>query len=370
MSCAAGWVTLLLTILSCAPLAAADSSAAPPAIRHVFLIVLENQSFNHVFSPRSAMPYLSQTLAAEGAVLRSFYAIGHNSLGNYVALVSGQAPNEATQGDCLVYGDFRQSEPGLDADGQARGTGCVYPKWVPSLPDQLEAAGLTWKGYMEDMGRDPHREARTCGHAALGARDPLLEATPTDQYASKHNPFIYFHAIIDDAQRCARHVINLDALTADLRTPASTPNLVFITPNLCHDGHDTQCANGERGGAAGADAFLAEWVPRILASAAFQRDGLLIVTFDEADGTSASSAAACCNERALSGARLPPGLWGPGGGRVGAVLVSRSIRPGTVSDVAYNHYSLLRTIETLFNLRPLGFAADPQLAGFGPDVFR
>jgi len=353
-------------------LGAANAAPAgkPPALGHVFIIVLENQSYARVFSPHSPMPYLSQTLTARGALLRSYYAIGHNSLGNYIALVSGQAPNESTQEDCPVYGDFRASSPGLDADGQAHGRGCVYPVWVPSLADQLESAGLSWRGYMEDMGRDPKRETRTCGHPGLGSRDPLREATPADQYASKHNPFIYFHAIVDSATRCARHVVSLDELSADLADATRTPNFAFITPNLCHDGHDTHCANGETGGAGGADAFLREWVPRIVDAAAFRRDGLLVITFDESDGVNANSAAACCDERALPGARYAPGIWGPGGGRVGAVLLSPAIRPGTVSDVAYNHYALLRFIERQFKLAPLGFAAADGLASFDADVFR
>jgi hypothetical protein len=63
------------------------------------------------------------------------------------------------------------------------------------------------------------------------------------------------------------------------------------------------------------------------------------------------------------------GKTGPGGGRIGAVLLSPLIRPGTVSTVAYNHYSLLRSIEDIFGLPHLGDAAMPQVRSFGPDVF-
>jgi hypothetical protein len=329
----------------------------------VFVIVLENEPYAITFGKQSLAPYLAHALPAQGALLPQYYGIGHYSLDNYLTMISGQAPNPATQDDCPVLTDFVRSAPGLDANGQARGSGCVYPADVKTVADQLDAAGLDWKGYMEDMGADPAREAATCGHVAIGADDITNHAAATDQYADKHNPFVYFHSIIDDPVRCAQHVVNLDRLAADLQSVATTPNLAFITPNLCHDGHDAPCRNGEPGGLVSADAFLREWVPRILAAPAFRQDGLLVITFDE--GT---DAAACCGEQALPGGPAP-GQFGPGGGRIGAVLLSPFIAPGTVSHTPYNHYSLLRSIEDFFGLAHLGYAAAPQLRTFGDDVF-
>jgi phosphatidylinositol-3-phosphatase len=112
-------------------------------------------------------------------------------------------------------------------------------------------------------------------------------------------------------------------------------------------------------------------VPRITSSAAFKRDGLLLVTFDEAEAEGATAdASACCNE-----AQFPntPNNGGPvpgrGGGRVGAVALSPFIRPGTVTNQAYNHFSLLRTVESLLGLPFLGYAGSPDPGSFGPDVF-
>jgi hypothetical protein len=344
-------------------------AAERPPIRHVFLLLLENQAFTVSFGANSPAPYLARTLPAQGALLKQYYSIGHASLGNYVALISGQAPNIATQLDCTIYSEFRLSQPALDAHGQALGTGCIYPPLVKSLPDQLEAAHLTWKGYMEDMGDDPRRESASCGHARIGAEDPLLVATPKDKYASKHNPFVYFHSIIDDAARCRARVVNLRALREDLRETASTPAFAFITPNLCNDGHDPDCIDGSPGGLEAIDAFLRNWVPVITNSPAFRKDGLLIITFDESDGTGSEGFTACCGEEGLPGQLHPPGYRGPGGGRIGAVLLSPFIKPGTVSGVPYNHYSLLRSVEDLFSLEHLGYAAAPQLTAFGRDVF-
>jgi phosphatidylinositol-3-phosphatase len=374
---------LALLLLSCSADATAAPAQAPassalassalaahlPPIRHVFLLLLENQSYELTFAADSAAPYLAHTLPARGALLTRYYSIGHWSLDNYLALISGQAPNEDTQLDCPTFADFQPTAPQLDAHGQLPGKGCVYPRSVPTLPDQLEAAGLTWKGYMEDMGNDPAREAASCGHVAVGENERTSFATRTDQYAAKHDPFVYFHSIIDDAARCASHVVNLGRLPQDLASAQTTPSYVFITPNLCNDGHDPECIDGRHGGLIAIDAFLRKWVPLIEASPAFRADGLLIITFDESGSAGSAGSSACCGERPLPGATFVPGFAGPGGGRIGAVALSPFIRPGTRSAVPYNHYSLLRTVEAIFGLPFIGYAAEPGLAVLGADVF-
>ena len=363
-------VAILVGLAQSAAIAGAPAAASElPPIRHVFVLVLENMSYSHTFAADSDAPYLAHTLPQQGVLLTQYFAIGHASLDNYVALVSGQAPNHETQLDCPTFSDFRLSAPALNGDGQALGSGCVYPPIVKTLPDQLEHAGFTWKAYMEDMGNDPKRERATCGHVPLGASDPTSVAQRGDQYAAKHDPFVYFHSIIDDAARCDAHVVNLARLPADLASAASTPNYVFITPNLCSDGHDPKCVDGRVGGLVAINAFLTQWVPLIVNSPAFRADGMLIVTFDEADGIGTEGSGACCGEKPLPGARYAPGFNGPGGGRVGAVILSPFVRPATVSTVPYNHYSLLRTVEAIFGLEPLGYAASPGARVFGADVF-
>jgi len=341
----------------------------PPPIRHVFLIMLENQSYARTFGKDPPSPYLGKTLPAQGALLKSYYGIGHASLDNYIALISGQAPNPQTQGDCPVMTEFVLSQPALDHDGQALGSGCVYPSIVKTLPDQLEAAGFSWKGYMEDMGDDPQRESATCGHSPVGAREKSYVASRTDKYAARHDPFVYFHRIIDDKDRCDARVVNLRRLPQDLQNIETTPSYAFITPNLCHDGHDAKCADGGLGGFQAVDAFLRKWVPLITDSPAYKQDGLLIITFDESDSMGADASTACCGEKPLPGSDRAPGFSGPGGGRVGAVALSPFIKPGTVSSEPYNHYSLLRSVEDLFGLDPLGHAGQSGLRAFGSDVF-
>jgi phosphatidylinositol-3-phosphatase len=343
---------------------AAATAWKPPPVGHVFVINLENKDASSTFGAGSPAPYLAKTLTSKGNLLTNYYGIGHNSLDNYIAQISGQGPNPQTQADCQIFTDFVQL-PIPGPDGQAIGQGCVYPKTVTTVADQLTAAHKTWRGYLEDMGNTPAREAGTCGHPAIGSQDNTQSATSADQYAARHNPFVYFHSLLDSGA-CAENDVPLTALSQDLSSIATTRNLSYITPNLCDDGHDSPCANGEPGGLASADAWLKIWVPRILASPAFTKDGLLIVTFDESDGPN-SDATACCGETAVNTPLA--GITGPGGGRVGAVLVSRWIKPGSTTTQPYNHYSLLASVEDLLHLPLLGYAGKAGLPHFGKDVF-
>jgi hypothetical protein len=334
------------------------SSAYLPPAHHVFVVNLENKGYEETWAPGSAAPYLSQTLRAQGVLLTQYYGTAHNSLPNYVAQISGQGPNPQTQGDCQVYSDFVST--GTDvAPGQAVGDGCVYPSRVRTVADQLTAAGLSWKGYMEDMGTP-------CRHPVLGAPDDTQQATADNQYAARHNPFVYFHSVID-SPACAANDVDLTALPTDLRSVATTPSLSYITPDLCHDAHDATCKDGGPGGLPGADVWLQQWIPRITSSPAFRQDGVLVITFDESDGPQ-SDATACCGEGPGPNSPLP-GISGLGGGRVGALVISPFVRPGTWSTTPYNHYSLLASLEELFGLPKLGYAAAPGLNRFGLDVY-
>ncbi len=192
-------------------------------IRHVFMIVLENKNYSDTFGSSTQDPYLQKTLVPKGALLTQYYGTGHVSLDNYISMVSGQAPTPDTDNDCLPgftgtignYNDVEQT--GTTPDGQliAKG-GCIYPRQVKTLVDQLSAAGLSWKGYMGDMGNDPARESATCGHPKFGvgtdntnsAEAPSAAVPLGDAYATRHNPFMYFHSIIDSPS-CAAHVVNL-----------------------------------------------------------------------------------------------------------------------------------------------------------------
>jgi hypothetical protein len=372
-------IALALT-LTLAPQALASKRAfRPPRVRHIFVIVLENQGYAATFGTPSADPYLAQTLPGRGALLEQYFATGHASNDNYVSLVSGQPPNAQNQGDCPAFDNFTGAM--MLSSGVETGTGCVYPAEVPNIGTQLTARSLTWKAYQEDMGNLPNREAAACGHPNVGSTDETQKATAGDGYATRHDPFVYFHSVIDEQGYCDKHVVALGSpsgamppsalrgetgLATDLATAARTPRFSFITPNLCNDGHDFPCTNQPSGASALADIdqFLETWVPKITSSPAFRQNGLLEIVFDEAAN---SETEACCEEMAGPGSP-EPGITGPGGGRVGAVLLSPFIAPGTVSKTSYNHYSSLATWESLLGLSRLAYAASTPRV-FGADVF-
>jgi phosphatidylinositol-3-phosphatase len=341
-------------------LTATAGAASLPPIKHVWVVVLENKDYEVTFGNDSPAPYLAKTLPSQGQLLTHYFGTGHESLDNYITMVSGQPPNPITQADCQIFQDFVGT---VRDDGVAVGMGCVYPSEVKTIADQLETKGLTWKGYMQDMALG---EPKTCRHPELNQHDETQSATKDDQYATRHNPFVYFHSIID-RPICATNVVDLNALPGDLASKSSTPSYSFITPDLCADGHDDTCADGSSpGGYQGINAFLSEWIPKITGSPAYADGGLVIVTFDEAEDDNSD----CCNEP--MGPNTPNNAGpspGNGGGRIGAVLLSPYIQPGSVNDTPYNHYSLLRSTEDLFGLPHLANAAQEGLKPFEEDVF-
>jgi hypothetical protein len=399
----------------------------PGKITHIFVIEFENEGYNTTFGPGSPATYLNGTLRPEGELLQNYYAIGHNSLDNYIAQVSGQAPTEDTQADCADNGfAFANVLPGTPDPnqtgnpGQVDGEGCVYPSSVQTIANQLDAKYppsrkthvASWRAYEQDMGNTPARDGgqvdptggTDCGHPAIGATDTAEVATTEDQYTSRHNPFVWFHSIIDKQPECDANVVPLGTLgpngsplptghlATDLRSQKTTPRFAFITPNLCSDGHDGTCAGldsdgGHTGGLTGADEFLRAWMPLILNSSAYRHGTLLVViTFDEADVDTSSPAYAadCCNEQTGPNTHAPgnAGLatdTAPGGGQIGALLLNtKYIARGTTDTIGYyNHYSALRSYEDLLGITKggsdgeghLGFAGATGLAPFGTDVF-
>jgi hypothetical protein len=290
-------------------------------LRHVFVIVLENYKAEDV-TPTTA-PYLAQ-LARRGVTLDRMYGVDHASLGNYIAMTSGNTPNAKTRADCFSYD-------------------CIFePPTDRNVGDQLEARHLDWKAYLESM-------PGPCTHPTVaGPVDPYLVG-----YATRHNPFVYYRDVVGPdigqvSARCAAHDLPYTRFSSDL-TAGHTGNYTLIVPNTCNDGHDrgTECALPT------ADHWLADNVPAILASRDFRHHGALVVTFDESEG---SDRRGCCGNSS--------------GGRVATVVVSPFVtRPGSHSSTPYNHYSLLRTVEDVFHLPCLGHACDAGIAPFGADVW-
>ncbi|MGO8860863.1 MAG: alkaline phosphatase family protein [Acidimicrobiales bacterium] len=389
--------------------AATDSSTSPVpphAIKHIVVIDIENESESNTFGPSSPATYLTGTLEKKGVLIENYYAIGHVSLDNYIAQVSGQAPTPTTRDDCLA--GFDDVTPGTPASslGQVDATsGCVYPSSVETIANQLDAVKkpnpkthvASWRGYEEDMGNDPTRDGgTTCAHPAIGGA-PASFATTTDGYVTRHNPFVWFHSIIDKTAECDANVVPLGTvgsdgkpspssrLVEDFSKESSTPAFSFITPSVCNDGHDAVCtspsaAGGTTGGLVAANAWLKDWMPTILDSPAYKAGQMMVlITADEADLDAPNDAASCCNEQPGPNVTEPGGT-GPGGGQIGALVLTSSkyIDPGTVDTKgSYNHYSALKTFENLLGITRggsdgkghLGMAGQPGLAAFGSDVF-
>ena len=244
---------------------------------------MENEEYGSIVGSRST-PYING-LARGGGLATQMYAIRHPSLPNYLALTGG-------------------STAGIDSDC----TDCTVPG--SGLVGQLSAAGISWKGYMEGMPR------------------PCFTGSGAGDYAKKHNPFVYYTALVRDRASCAR-VVPLSALAGDERSGA-LPAFVWITPNLCHDMHDCDPAVGDR--------FLASLVPSLLH--ALGPRGLLVLTWDEG-----SSDDGCC--------RLASG------GHIAAIIAGGLARAGARLRSPADHYSVLQMVEDLFGLRRLGGAGCP-----------
>jgi hypothetical protein len=303
---------------------AATPTAPQHKVGHVFVIALSTTSFEAAFGQQSAARYLNAKLRPRGTFLGGYETLARSELPDYLALLGGQAPNADTLGGCSTYAEF-PPKVNPAADGQVPGTGCVYPNTITTLTDQVTAAGHTWKAYIEDMDR-------SCVHPNSGALDnvPLPGAGP--QYATRHNPFIYFHSLLD-LGGCDTGDVSLDELKPDLRSSSKTPTFSYLAPRGCDDAVFATCPDGQPAGLAGEDSFLRKWAPAILGSAAYKHDGVLIVTF------------------ALTGATSPGGP-----APTGALVLSRFATAGKTVSSTYNPYSVLRSIEDLLGYDPLAHA--------------
>jgi hypothetical protein len=352
-----------------APPAGAPGTKLPP-IKHVFVIMLSDQPYAAVFGPSSAATYLSRTLEPRGALLARYYAVAHEQLADGIALLSGQGPTPATAANCPQYTALTPATVGDEE--QVTGEGCVYPPTTATLPGQLEVKHLTWRAYVQGID-EAGSAAPACAHPALGAPDPSSSQSSTQPYATFRNPFVYFQGL-SESPSCAADDVGLSQLDADLSDAKRTPNLSYIVPDRCHDGSPGPCPGGGAGGLPAADGLLAQIVPKILASPAFKREGLLVITVDEAPSSGEfADSSSCCGQPRFPNLPPPTGVAASlpeGGGQVGALLLSPFVKAHATSQEPYNHFSLLRTIEDLFDLKHLGYAGGAQVSSLEPSLFQ
>jgi phosphatidylinositol-3-phosphatase len=355
-----------------------------PEVKHLFLIMLGENGYEETFGKTSPAPYLSKKLPRQGELLTNYYAVAGSDLANQVALVSGQGPTPETTANCPSYADVAPATP--LADGQVEGNGCVYPAEVESVATQLAAAKLKWKAYIEDIGNGSGQPL-SCRHPALGTPDPAAAPptegapapAPGDLYLTWRNPFVYFHSLTDGAE-CAQRDVGFDQLTADLKKKATkVPALSYIVPDACHAGGKGPCEPGKPTGPVAAEEFLETLVPQIVASPAYKEGGLIAITSSLAPQSGEhADPSSCCIVPTFPNMlpqATPEPSTGPvktsgGGGRVGMLLISQFVTPGTVNESGYfNHFTMLLTIEELFGLAKLGYANEIALAPFDSSVF-
>lgn len=272
------------TLAVCDPLASAPAAAPPQWAGTVFTIVMENHSRSQILGSSQA-PYINQ-LANQNAVADGYHdSYVHPSEPNYFWMVAGQN-----------FGVLDDKDPESHHLGSRS-----------HLADQLELGGLTWKAYQESMGEP-------CGLTSHG------------RYAAKHNPFAYFDdingwdgAAFHPEQRCNQHVLDYTQLDADIANHA-LPRYVFITPNLDNDMHDGSVALG--------DAWLANEVPKLLATDAYKNGGVIFLLWDEGGGSPASDD--------------PP-----------FIAISPNAAPGMRSQVDYDTSSYLKTVQNILGLPEL-----------------
>jgi hypothetical protein len=318
------------------------SAPAPEAgqIKHVFLVSVTSPGYEAAFGAAPTMPYLATTLRPEGQLLSNYKLLGAAGLPNRIAAVAGQPPNPATKAECATYSEFSGAK--ANSQGVIAGDGCVYPVETLSFADQLGGARFSWHGYFDGMVNPATGKPDNCVRPeAEGADAPAPGA-----YAASRNPFVYFHSLLDLGD-CSTNDLPLSELEGDLGKIETTANYSYISPTPCAAGTIDSCAPAAEGapatveGAAAADAFLAEWVPKILASPAYKKDGLLIVAFDQANP------------------EVDPAS------PVGALLLSRYVSKGATDAVEYDPYSLLKSSEDLFGLSYLGKAGSVKVRSFG-----
>jgi phosphatidylinositol-3-phosphatase len=307
-----------------APTPPAEPTPEAGLIKHVFVVNLVSPGYEAAFGSTSQMPYLSGELRPKGELLSGYSLLDEGSLPNDLAAIAGQRPDPKTKAGCPAFGE------------------CVQPLEIPTIADQLTIGRFTWHAYLEGMADPTSGKPDSCVYPA--AEDPYPPAE--GGYTAARNPFVFFHSLLDLGD-CAANDVPLTELEDDLRKAGTTADVVYLTPGLCNAGAISECPVGQAGGPAAADAFLAAWAPKILKSAAFKADGLLIVAFNQLDPAPAADGS------------VPPASH-----KVGALMVSRFLSPGATDTKAYDPYSLLRSIEDLFGLSHLAGAGAAKVKPF------
>jgi phospholipase C len=341
---------------------AAMARAQPPATAggpdHIFYIMMENHAFDQIIGNTQDAPFINQ-LAAESRLATGFHGVTHPSSPNYLAAISGYF--QGIFDDCKAGADvFCPPEEFVPNSGDGTsGTLMTQAQFdaasnTPHLfagqniVDQLEARGISWKAYMENL-------------PSPGAQDeyaPVINGTTVKLYAQKHDPFMYFSDINYPGSPRLQKIVPYEGnFLSDLQN-GTVPNFSFISPNQCHDMHGISpstaalvglpaCGFPDSGLDHGAiqlgDQWLQQTVTAIKQSSAWRNShSEIIIAWDENDYSVDTS----------GGPFSPIGQNGVvlGGGPAPLIVVSNWGRRSLVNSVPLDHYTTLYAIEKLWHL--------------------
>jgi phospholipase C len=289
------------------PVSASDSGNRSDLknFQHVFVIMMENTAFKGLIGNANA-PWINSAASAHG-LATSYFGVTHPSQPNYVAATAGIQ--------------------GADSDADETLS-------VPNIVDQLESNGKTWKAYMQSLSLCVTKLDHACGNQL---------------YERKHNSFVSFADVQSSPARMA-NIVDLSQLNSDLAA-GTVPDYVWISPDQCNDMHgrggpasDACSFSHVQGLISTGDAFLSSTVSAITSSSAWTGNSAIFITWDETDFPFVD-VSGCCDAV-------------PGGGHVVTLVISHSDHAARTSNVSYNHYSLLRTIQDGWHLGCLGFTCD------------
>jgi phospholipase C len=311
---------------------ASTGSPAIPHYQHIVEIMMENTSYDTIIGNPDA-PHLN-ALAGRYGLATDYFGVTHPSEPNYVAAVGGSY--FGIQDDNQFY-----CTPAMSAtDSKCAGTTVDHTVSAQSLADQLIAAGKTWKGYFQSLPPAPATYVKT----GPGANGPYTFKYPSSAhafYASKHNPFVNFTG----TQDAIANMVDDSQLATDLANN-TLASYSMIVPDQCNDMHGTGgCTNPDL--IAAGDNYVNNAVDAIMASKEWNEGrNAIVITWDEDDfSDSGQLGTGCCGSD-------------PGGGHVATIVITNKTNAPIADATAYNHYSLLRSMEDAFGLSCLASACD------------
>ena len=311
--CISSAVILALMALMAPPAGASSADRSRlKNFQHVFIIMMENTGYDSLIGNPNA-PWINFAASTYG-LAKTYYGVTHPSQPNYIAATSGSTNGVPDDNDITIS--------------------------VPNIVDQLEANGKTWRAYMQSLSLCVTKLDHACGNQL---------------YERKHDPFVSYQDVQSSPARMA-HIVDLSQFSSDLAS-TNVPDYVWISPDQCNDMHgragpsSDPCNFGNvQGLIATGDAFLSSTVSAIMSSQAWTGNSVIFITWDESDFTGSGpfgfgDTSGCCDAN-------------PGGGHVVTLTISHSDHSARTSSVAYNHYSMLATIEGGWKLGCLGFTCD------------